>query len=101
MAIASDIESNDSYKRTLSQILLDSVTLPIFGFIAPLWIESIAAVSKNAYLDFGTLLALLAFGIYLRMRTRLQAVVVCWFVSLGMMAAYLLAHEISSLLRRN
>jgi hypothetical protein len=81
--------------------MVDLVLMPILAFILPLWFESIIGLAKNAYLDLGGLLVLIAAGLYIRLRTHLKVITVCWFASLGMMAAYLLAHEIPSLLRRN
>lgn len=101
MAINSDIQSNQNYRKTLTRIMVDYVLFPILSLIAPLWFERIIALAKNAYIDLGGLLVLGAIGIYIRLRTRIKVVTICWFLSLGAMVTYLLVHEIHSIATRN
>jgi len=94
-----DVETPERHRRTLNRIIVDSMFLPILAFISPLWAVGAISLLKNGYMDLGSLPILCVMGLYIRSRTRLKMVTVCWFSSLGVVVAYLLVHEILFLLR--
>lgn len=94
-----DEESPEVYRRSLSRIINDSIWLPALGFLAPALGIGAVSLLKNGYFDFGSLVAFGALGLYIRHRSRLKAVIVCWFASLSLIVSYLLGHEIPFLLR--
>lgn len=99
MALALDEENPEPYRRTLNRIIIDSLWMPAMGFLSPMFVIAAVSLLKNAYIDLGSLVVLGVLGLYLRHRSRLKAVIVCWFASLGLIVSYVLGHEILYLLR--
>lgn len=99
LALTLDEESSESYKPTLNRIITDSLWMPLIGFLTPMFAFAAVSLMKNGYIDLGSVVILGALGLYVRNRSRLKAVIVCWFASLGLIVSFLLAHEIPFLLR--
>lgn len=94
-----DEQSPESYRRTLNRIINDSIWLPAMGFLTPLLGIFAISMLRNGYIELGGLVVLGVLGLFVRHRSRLKAVTVCWFASLGLVVGFLLGHEILFLLR--
>lgn len=94
-----DEQSPESYRRTLHRIVNDSIWLPAMGFLTPLLGIFAVSMLRNGYIVLVALVVLGALGLVVRHRSRLKAVTVCWFASLGLVVGFLLGHEILFLLR--
>ena len=91
MALALDEQNPETYRRSINKIINDSIWLPAMGFLMPVLGLALVTMLKNAYIDLASLIVFCALGLYLRNRSRLKAVVVCWFAGVGLIVGLVLA----------